>query len=135
MMSRQELLHSEKTEEILSSFYHVYNQLGFGFLEKVYENALLISLRKKGFQIESQKSIEVYFEGEQVGKFYADLIVDNLVILEIKAVDQLQRVHETQLLNYLRATPIEVGLLLNFGEKPSHRRRIFTNDRKDNFPK
>jgi GxxExxY protein len=132
-MNRAELLHAETTDTILNSFYHVYNKLGSGFLEKVYENAISLSLRKQGYEVQHQKSIEVYFEGEQVGQFYADLIVDNVVIIEIKAVERLVKIHETQLLNYLRATPIEVGLLLNFGEKPSHRRRIFTNDRKQ-FP-
>lgn len=129
-MNRSELLHFDTTDQILNSFYHVYNKLGSGFLEKVYENAISLSLRKLGFEVAHQKSIEVYFEGEQVGQFYADLIVNNIVIIEVKAVDRLQKVHDTQLLNYLRATTIEVGLLLNFGEKPAHRRRIFTNDRK-----
>lgn len=120
-------LNSELTEEIISCFYKVYNTLGYGFLEKVYENAMKIELEKKGFSIESQKSIQVIYSGEIVGKYFADIIVNNLIILEIKANDVLIEENEIQLINYLKATNLEVGLLLNFGKKPEIKRKIFSN--------
>ena len=123
-------LHSEMTEQIIQAYYHVYNTLGFGFLEKIYENSLAITLRKRGFEVLQQEPIAVYFEGEFVGEYNADLVVDRKVIVELKSVEAFHSRHEVQLLNYLRATPIEVGLLMNFGEKPEFKRRIFTNDRK-----
>jgi GxxExxY protein len=125
-----ELLHEEVTDRILNAFYKVYNTLGGGFLEKVYENAMAAELRKMGFRVEQQKSIKVYYGAILVGDFYADLVVDDKVILELKAADTLNPAHDAQLGNYLKATDIEVGMLLNFGEKPEFRRRIFTNDRK-----
>ncbi|MBI5471412.1 MAG: GxxExxY protein [Ignavibacteriae bacterium] len=125
------MLHEELSHKIISAYYTVYNKLGFGFLEKVYENAMRIELRKLGFQVEQQKQINVFYEGENVGEYYADIIVNNLVILELKAVDSLAPVHEAQLINYLKATEIELGLLFNFGPKPEFLRRIFTNNRKN----
>lgn len=121
---------SEKTGEILNAFYHVYNELGYGFLERVYKNALYKELKKRGFNCSTERSIPVYYQGELVGDFFADIIVDNNIILELKAVKQLTSEHEAQLTNYLRATDAEVGLLLNFGPEPQQRRIIFTNDRK-----
>jgi GxxExxY protein len=125
-----ELLHKDLTDKILKAFYQAYNQLGHGFLEKVYENALVIELRKMGFNIEQQKPIKVYYDSIKIGDFYADLAVDNKVILELKAAETIHPAHDAQLGNYLKATDIEVGMLLNFGEKPEFKRRIFTNDRK-----
>lgn len=107
--------------------YKVYNILGFGFLEKVYENALLIELNQCGLFVEKQKPINVYYEGKLVGEYYADLIVEKKVIIELKAAESLIEEHELQLINYLKATDIEVGLLLNFGKKPEIRRKIFSN--------
>ncbi|HEY7329255.1 MAG TPA: GxxExxY protein [Gemmataceae bacterium] len=129
-MSNSELLHADITALILKGFYHVYNTLGYGFLEKVYENALKITLRKWGLSVSQQQPIKVYFEGEEVGEYFADLIVAEKVILELKTAESICSGHESQLVNYLKATDIEVGLLLNFGPKPEFRRKIFCNDRK-----
>lgn len=125
-----ELLQKELTEIIIKSFYDVYNELGFGFLEKVYQNSLYIELKSKGLKVEPQKQIKVYFKGYQVGEYYPDLIVNDTVILELKAAESIVEEFEFQLINYLRATDIEVGLLLNFGKKPEFKRKIFENSRK-----
>jgi len=125
-----EFLLKEKTEKIIKSFYETYNVLGYGFLEKVYENALLKELKANGFECESQKKISVNYKGDKVGEYFADILVDNEVILELKATESICEEHEYQLINYLKATNIELGLLLNFGKKPEIRRKIFTNDRK-----
>ena len=127
----EKLLHREKTQAILGAFYDVYNNLGPGFLEKVYENALAHELKKRGFQVEQQLPIEVFYDGIVVGEYFADIVVDNCVILELKATEELNKKHEAQLLNYLRATDIEVGLLLNFGPDPQFRRKAFSNERKN----
>ncbi len=124
------MLHSEITEKIIRVFYKVNNTLGFGFLEKVYENAMAIELRRMGCKVRQQKNIKVYYENEEVGDYYADLLVDDLVIVELKASESLCEEHEAQLINYLKATKIEVGLLLNFGKKAEFKRKIFTNDKK-----
>jgi GxxExxY protein len=126
-----ELLNSELTNKIIKSFYDVYNELGYGFLEKVYQNSLFIELKTKGFKVEVQKQIKVRFRGYEVGEYYPDLIVNDAVILELKAADGIVEEFENQLLNYLRATDIEVGLLLNFGKKPEFRRKVFENNRKN----
>ncbi len=125
-----EYLYQELTSNIISCFYKVYNTLGFGFLEKVYENALLFELSKSGLFVERQKPIKVYYEDKLVGEYFADLIVEDKVIIELKAVDALIEEHELQLINYLKATEIEVGLLLNFGKRPEIRRKIFSNTKK-----
>ena len=122
--------HKELTDQIIQAFYDVYNELGYGFLENVYQNALYFELQNRGLQVEAQKAINVYYQDQLVGKYKADLIVNDLVILELKAADALIEEHENQLINYLRATDKEVGLLLNFGTKPEIRRKIFDNDRK-----
>lgn len=125
------LKHRDITDKILHAFFKiVYPDLGYGFLEKVYENALAISLRQMGLKVEQQAKILVYFTGEVVGEYYADLLVEDSVIVELKAAQNIAPEHEAQLLNYLRATPYEVGLLLNFGSKPDFRRKAFDNDRK-----
>jgi len=124
------LLHKDLTDQILKTFYDVYNELGYGFLEKVYQNALYLELKNRGFYVEAQKQIKVYYKNAQVGEYYADLLVNDLVILELKATDGLVKEFEYQLINYLRATNIEVGLLLNFGEKPAFKRKVFDNSRK-----
>jgi GxxExxY protein len=123
--------HSDLTEQILGSFYAVYSALGYGFLENVYAKALMIELKRRGMRADNQFPINVYYLGQQIGQYYADLIVNDLVILEIKAVKNLIDEHEAQLLNYLKATPYEVGLLLNFGPKPETKRRSFDNARKE----
>ena len=125
-----EYLHKDLTDRIIKCFYEVYNQLGYGFLEKVYHCAMLIELKSKDLSVEDQPSIKVFYKDEEVGDYYAHIIVDNKIILELKAAEQLIEEHECQLINYLKATEIEVGLLLNFGKKPEIRRKIFTNDLK-----
>ena len=126
-----DLLHKELTDAILKAFYDVYNELGYGFLEKVYQNSMYLELKARGFQVEAQNPIKVFYKGNIVGEYYADLVVNNLVILELKAVDILVEEFEWQLLNYLRGTDKEVGLLLNFGRKPEFVRKVFKNSRKN----
>ena len=118
------------TEQIIQAYYKVHRTLGFGFLEKVYENALTFELEQMRLNVEKQKPIKVYYEQKNVGNYYADIVVDDLIILELKAVETLCKEHEFQLINYLKATKIEIGLLLNFGVKPQISRKIYTNDRK-----
>ena len=127
--------HQEMTSEILNSFYKVYNTLGYGFLEKVYENALYHELISRGISCRRQAPIKVMYDDIQVGDYYADIIVGDQIILELKAAEGLVEEHELQLLNYLKATDIEVGLLLNFGKKPQFKRKIFSNDRKMLHPR
>ncbi|HRG83708.1 MAG TPA: GxxExxY protein [Chitinophagaceae bacterium] len=115
----------ETTEKIIKAFYKVYNTLGYGFLEKVYENALFIELMSKGQKVLRNQRILVRYEGYEVGEYFPDLVVDDLVIVELKAIENLGKVQERQLLNYLKATDIEIGLLLNFGKKPEFRRKLF----------
>ena len=122
--------HKELTEKIIRIFYRVYNTLGYGFLEKIYENAMMIEFRKEGIPAVAQSSIKVLYKNELVGEYYADILVDEKVIVEIKATRTLALEHEAQLLNYLKATDIEVGLLLNFGPKPQIKRKVFDNNRK-----
>ena len=126
----QDYKHKELTEKIIKIFYRVYNRLGYGFLEKVYENAMMIEFRKEGIPAVSQFAIRVFYEDETIGEYYADILVDNKVIVEIKAARRLAKENEAQLLNYLKATNIEVGLLLNFGPKPELKRKAFDNLRK-----
>ena len=121
------MLHSDVTDRILKAFYKVYNSLGYGFLEKVYENSILFELENSGFLVRQQHPIQVFYEKQQVGEYFADLIVNDLIILELKAAEQLRQEHIAQLTNYLKATHKEVGLLLNFGTKPEFKRIIFTN--------
>ena len=123
--------HSDVTEQILATFYVVYSTLGYGFLEKVYVNALKIELEKHGLKADKEFEIKVHYAGQIIGEYYADLIVADAVIVEVKAVKVLMQEHEAQLLNYLKATSYEVGLLLNFGPKPEQKRRSFDNDRKE----
>jgi GxxExxY protein len=122
--------HAEVTERIIQVFYKVYNTLGYGFLEKVYLNALYIELISIGFKIEKEKKIPVYYFGNIVGEYYADLIVEDVLVIELKAIEAINEACEVQLINYLKATRIEVGLLLNFGKTPQIKRKIFDNDKK-----
>ena len=109
--------HKELTERVIGCAYSVYNKMGFGFLESVYEKCLMIELKMAGLPAEAQKEITVYYENEIVGEFIADIIVENLVILELKSVRRVVKAHEVQLVNYLAATGRDVGLILNFAEK------------------
>ena len=125
-----DLLHKDLTDLILKTYYEVYNELGYGFLEKVYQNALYIELKNKGLDVVAQKKIKVYYKNIEVGDYYADLMINDTIILELKAADYIVEEFENQLLNYLRGTDCEVGLLLNFGKKPEFRRKVFENKRK-----
>jgi len=120
--------HEQKTQQIIQAFYKVYNTLGYGFLEKVYQNSMVIELRKMNFQVQSQYPINVYYDDSRVGEYYADILVDDCIIFELKAAEAICEEHEYQLINYLKATDIEVGLLLNFGKKPEIKRKIFSNE-------
>ncbi len=123
--------HKELTERIIGVFYEVYNELGHGFLESVYEEALSAALIENGLAVERQVAIPVWFRGRKIADFRADLLVNHAVLVEIKAARVMDQSHEAQVLNYLRATSIEVGLLLNFGGRPGVRRFAFENERKN----
>ena len=123
--------HEEITEKIIKAFYKVYNTLGYGFLEKVYENAMYIELTAMGFKAERQKKVLIYYEEHIVGNYSADLTVEEVVICELKTKEFVVEDDDKQLINYLKATSVEVGLLLNFGKKPEIRRKIYDNDKKD----
>ena len=124
-----EYKYKELTSAIIGTFYDVYNELGYGFLEKVYENALVHELKKRGFQVYQQAPVEVFYDGLLVGQYFADLLVENTVIVELKAAEGIAEEHEAQLLNYLKASDLDIGLLLNFGPKPQIRRKIYETAR------
>ena len=126
-----DLLHKDLTEAVIKVFYDVYNELGYGFLEKVYQNSMYLEFKSRGFKVEAQKQIKVYYKGHEVGEYYADLIINDLVIIELKATEGIIEEFEWQLLNYLKATDKEVGLIMNFGKKPEFRRKVFENERKN----
>lgn len=129
------MLHESLTQQIIGAYYDVFNTLGYGFLEKVYENAMCVELRRRGLNVQQQVPIQVHYDGEIVGDYAADLLVEGFVLIELKAAECLVSKHATQLMNYLKATDVEVGLLLNFGEEPKFVRKIFTNDRKQLRPR
>jgi GxxExxY protein len=130
-VAKLNLKHAEVTGTILNAFYRgVYAELGYGFLEKVYENAMCYELERAGLRVRQQQRIDVYFRDRCVGEYFADLIVEDRVIVELKAAERITAQHEAQLINYLHATTYEVGLILNFGPKADHRRKIFSNSRK-----
>ena len=122
--------HNDLTKKIIGCFYNVYNSLGYGFLEKVYENSFALELKQNGLFTVQQMPIKVSYKEQPVGDYFADLVVANKIILELKAQEVLAPENEAQLLNYLKATEYEVGLLLNFGKKPEIKRKIFSNDLK-----
>ena len=122
--------HQDLTGQVIGVFYQVYNELGHGFLESVYENAMELALASANFIVKRQDPLPVFFRGQQIGDFRADLLVEEAVIVEVKAARLLEPAHETQLLNYLRASEMEIGLLLNFGPEPQIKRFVFSNDRK-----
>jgi GxxExxY protein len=124
------LLHGEVTDKVVAAFYRLYDRLGFGFLESVYLNALAKEFTRSAIAFEREFSIDVFDLGEQVGHFRADFQAEGKVIVEVKASQAVGEADRKQLLNYLRASRMEVGLLLHFGEKPSFQRLIYTNDRK-----
>jgi GxxExxY protein len=128
--TNEQFRHAELTKTIIGVFYDVYNELGHGFIESVYENALCMALREKGLEVHQQIAIPVWFRGKQIGDFDADVLVNKLVLLELKTARSIDEAHIAQLLNYLKATPIEVGLVLNFGPRPEFKRVVFGNERK-----
>ncbi len=128
------MLQEELTQKILRSYFNVYNRLGYGFLEKVYENAMVLELSRQGVHGRRQVPITVYDVGIKVGDYFADIIVENVVIVELKASEAIHEEHEAQLTNYLRATDIEIGFLCNFCKKPEFKRKIFENKLKKSVP-
>ena len=126
--------HEELTRQVIGVFYEVYNELGYGFLESVYETAMELVLRRASISVQRQMAIEVRFRGVTIGDFRGDLIVEGALLIELKAAKCLEPAHEAQVLNYLRATELEVGLLLNFGPKPEVKRFAYDNTRKRPFP-
>lgn len=122
--------HSDLSEKIIEVFFALHNELGFGFSEKVYQKAYGIALREKGMKVDEQVSIKVYFHGQLVGEFFADIVVNDLILLELKSADAIIEEHEAQLINYLKATEFEVGYLLNFGKSAIFKRKVFDNERK-----
>ena len=125
-----EFLHKELSQKVIGAFYTVYKTLGYGFLEKVYENALAHELLLQKIEFKTQVPIEVYYKSQKVGFYIADILIEDSIILELKAAESLCPEHEFQLINYLKATNIEIGLLFNFGKEPQFKRVIFTNNRK-----
>jgi GxxExxY protein len=125
-----DLIHAATTGPLLDAFFQVYRELGYGFLERVYANALAIAARALGLEIRQQVPIRVHYNGILIGEYVADLVANGLVLVELKAAKALADEHQAQLLNYLRATPYEVGLLLNFGPKAQYKRMVFQNSRK-----
>ena len=125
------LIHKALTDVILRTFYDVYNDLGHGFLERVYQNAMFLALEEAGLTVDTQRRIKVYFRHKEVGDYFADIIVNEQVILELKASTRLLNEHELQLTNYLKATDIEIGLLLNFGKEPEFIRKMWVNEKKN----
>lgn len=124
------MLHESLTKQIIGVYYDVYNELGGGFLESVYETAMEIALQEAGLSVERQVPIEVWFRGMQIGAYRADMIVEGKVLLELKSCKALESAHESQVLHYLRATECEVGLLMNFGPTAKYKRLVFENSRK-----
>jgi GxxExxY protein len=122
--------HSELTDTVIGIFYEVYNELGFGFLESVYRNSLRLALLEKGLFVEQEVAVSVFFRGQNVGDFRADLVVNGTILLELKTAEQIVAAHESQVLNYLRSTTLEPGLILNFGPKPQVCRLLLDNSRK-----
>lgn len=130
MISTQGLLHAELTEKILKVFFEVRAELGHGFLEVVFHRALLIALRDAGLKAESKVPFIVTFRGKQIGRFWADIVVEGLILIEIKVAPHIEPRHVAQALNYLRISNLEVGLILNFGPSGQFKRLVYANDRK-----
>lgn len=124
-------LHSDITSQVIKAYYNVYNKLGYGFLEKVYENALLIEMRKMNLFCKAQFPIKVFYDEFEIGFYIADIIVNECVIIEVKAAESICVEHEAQLTNYLKATEVEVGLVLNFGKKAEFKRKVFSSEFKN----
>jgi GxxExxY protein len=129
-MGSVEFKYKELSEKIIKAFYNVYNTLGYGFLEKVYRNAMFIELQQMGLKVIPESKITVYYQSQIVGEYFADLVVEETIVVELKAVSALNEDHKAQLLNYLKTTSYEVGLLFNFGHKAEFTRKAYDNDRK-----
>lgn len=129
------LLHKELTDEILNAFYEVYKELGYGFLEKVYQNVLFFELKDRGFKVVPQRRCAVHYKGREVGEYFSDLIINDVIILELKACASIAEEHELQLQNYLKASSIELGFVLNFGKTPEFSRIVFSNINKKQLKK
>jgi len=125
------LKHHELTEKLIGIFYGIYNELGHGFLESIYEQAFSVALVERGIFFQRQMAVPVWFRGQKIGDFRADLVVDEKVIVELKSGRGIEPAWEKQLLNYLRATQIEVGMLFNFGPSAQFKRYVFENERKN----
>ncbi|MBN2211720.1 MAG: GxxExxY protein [Sedimentisphaerales bacterium] len=123
--NKAEIIHKDLSYKIVGLAMEVYNELGCGFLEKVYENAMMIALREAGIQAEQQKNISVYFHNHVVGEYCGDIVVENKILLELKSVEYLITAHRSQILNYLKATQLQLGLLINFGKKLEYERFVF----------
>lgn len=121
------MLHDNLTERVIKAFYEVYNTLGYGFLEKVYENAMVLELQKGGLKVVQQAPIHVFYNGQIIGDYFADLLIEEKVIVELKSTKTISNEHIAQILNYLKATNIEVGLILNFGPRPQVKRKVYDN--------
>jgi len=122
--------HSELSDKIIKVFYDIHNELGYGFSEKIYQKAFGIALRQIGLKVDEQVPIKVYFRGQEIGEYFADMIVNDLILIELKSVRQIVEEHESQLLNYLKSTEIEVGYVMNFGKSAEFKRKVLDNDRK-----
>jgi len=122
--------HSELSDKIIKVFYEVYNELGYGFSEKVYQKAFGIALRQIGMEVDEQAPIKVYFRGQMVGEYFADMIINKVILLELKAVEHIVDEHGAQLLSYLKSTDVEVGYIMNFGKSAEFKRKVLDNDRK-----
>ncbi len=130
-----ELIHEDLSKKLIEIYYRVYNELSYGFLERVYKNAMCYELRAEGLPFTVEKQVVVHYKGAIVGDYRTDIVVDNKIMLELKAAESLVHAHEIQLLNYLRCTEVEIGFLMNFGKTPQFSRKIYTNDRKSHLKK
>jgi GxxExxY protein len=127
------LKHKDLSDKIIRAFYKVYNELGHGFLERVYQNAMVLALKSEGLEVVTQKPLKVYYQERIVGDYFADIMVNDVIIVELKAATALAEAHQNQLRNYLKASGIEIGLLMNFGEMPTFKRLTwFNNELREN---
>jgi len=122
--------HSDLSEKVIKIFYQVHTELGYGFSEKIYQKAFGIAMREIGLKVDEQVAINVYYHGEVVGEYFADMLVNEVILLELKSINSILDEHEAQLLNYLKATEIEVGYVMNFGKSATFERKVFDNERK-----
>jgi GxxExxY protein len=122
--------HSDLSDKIIKVFYEIHNELGYGFSEKIYQKAFGIALRQIGLKVDEQVPIKVYFRGQEIGEYFVDMVINDVILLELKAVAHIIEEHEAQLLNYLKSTEVEVGYVMNFGKSAEFKRKVLDNDRK-----